>query len=104
MRQRRVAGPRLFDRAVDQDCSTSIAGPTESSSRKMEPSVVRSREMTLSLPPFTRAVIWLLAANTAMFLLLELFSVALAGRRTLGVRLPQPQPQQVVSTAGSGKW
>ncbi|HEX3354719.1 MAG TPA: rhomboid family intramembrane serine protease [Terriglobales bacterium] len=34
--------------------------------------------MTLSLPPFTRAVIWLLAANTAVFLLLELFSMALA--------------------------
>lgn len=33
--------------------------------------------MTLSLPPFTRAVIWLLAANTAVFLLLELFSVGL---------------------------
>ncbi len=39
--------------------------------------MVRSREMTLSLPPFTRAVIWLLAANTAVFLLLELFSMAL---------------------------
>ncbi len=39
--------------------------------------MARSREMTLSLPPFTRAVIWLLAANTAVFLLLELFSVAL---------------------------
>jgi len=34
--------------------------------------------MTLSLPPFTRAVIWLLAANTAVLLLLELFSMALA--------------------------
>jgi len=33
--------------------------------------------MTLSLPPFTRAVTWLLAANTAIFLLLELFGVAL---------------------------
>src|ERR1700732_4562563 len=33
--------------------------------------------MTLSLPPFTRAVIWLLAANTAVFLLLELFSIGL---------------------------
>ena len=33
--------------------------------------------MTLSLPPFTRAVIWLLASNTAVFLLLELFGVAL---------------------------
>ena len=39
--------------------------------------MARSREMTLSLPPFTRAVIWLLAANTAVFLLLELFGMAL---------------------------
>ena len=39
--------------------------------------MARSREMTLSLPPFTRAVTWLLAVNTAIFLLLELFSVAL---------------------------
>ena len=39
--------------------------------------MARSREMTLSLPPFTRAVIWLLAANTAVFLLLELFSIGL---------------------------
>jgi membrane associated rhomboid family serine protease len=39
--------------------------------------VVRSREMTLSLPPFTRAVIWLLAVNTGIFLLLELFGMAL---------------------------
>lgn len=29
--------------------------------------------MTLSLPPFTRAVIWLLALNTGVFLLMELF-------------------------------
>ena len=39
--------------------------------------MVRSREMTLSLPPFTRAVIWLLAVNTGIFLLLELFGMAL---------------------------
>jgi hypothetical protein len=39
--------------------------------------VVRSREMTLSLPPFTRAVTWLLAINTAVFLLLELFGMTL---------------------------
>ena len=35
--------------------------------------MVRTREMTLSLPPFTKAVTWLLAINTAIFLLLELF-------------------------------
>ena len=29
--------------------------------------MARSREMTLSLPPFTRVVIWLLAANTGVF-------------------------------------
>jgi membrane associated rhomboid family serine protease len=39
--------------------------------------VVRSREMTLSLPPFTRAVIWLLGANTAVFLLMQLFGMTL---------------------------
>ena len=39
--------------------------------------VARSREMTLSLPPFTRAVTWLLAINTAVFLLLELFGMTL---------------------------
>jgi len=33
--------------------------------------------MTLSLPPFTRAVTWLLAINTAVFLLLELFGMTL---------------------------
>lgn len=32
--------------------------------------------MTLSLPPFTRAVTWLLGINTAMFLLMELLAVA----------------------------
>jgi membrane associated rhomboid family serine protease len=32
--------------------------------------------MTLSLPPFTPAVTWLLGINTAVFLLMELFSVA----------------------------
>jgi len=33
----------------------------------------RGREMTLSFPPFTRAVIWLLGINTAVFLFLEAF-------------------------------
>jgi membrane associated rhomboid family serine protease len=31
--------------------------------------------MTLSLPPFTRAVLWLIGINTAVFLLMGLFSV-----------------------------
>jgi membrane associated rhomboid family serine protease len=39
--------------------------------------VVRTREMTLSLPPFTKAVTCLLAINTAIFLLLELFGTTL---------------------------
>jgi membrane associated rhomboid family serine protease len=34
---------------------------------------LRGREMTLSFPPFTRAVIWLLGINTAIFLLLSAF-------------------------------
>ena len=34
---------------------------------------MRGREMTLSFPPFTRAVIWLLGINTAVFLALEAF-------------------------------
>ena len=33
----------------------------------------RGREMTLSFPPFTRAVIWLLGINTAVFIALEAF-------------------------------
>jgi len=33
----------------------------------------RGREMTLSFPPFTRAVIWLLGINTAVFLGLSAF-------------------------------
>jgi membrane associated rhomboid family serine protease len=33
----------------------------------------RGREMTLSFPPFTRAVIWLLGVNTAVFLALLAF-------------------------------
>ena len=41
--------------------------------------MVRSREMTLSLPPFTPAVIWLLGLNTAIFLLMELFGLVLPG-------------------------
>jgi membrane associated rhomboid family serine protease len=32
--------------------------------------------MTLSLPPFTRAVTWLIGINTAIFLLMELFELA----------------------------
>lgn len=32
--------------------------------------------MTLSLPPFTRAVTWLVGINTGIFLLMELFGVA----------------------------
>jgi len=32
--------------------------------------------MTLSLPPFTRGVTWLLGINTAVFLLMELFGMA----------------------------
>ncbi len=34
---------------------------------------MRGREMTLSFPPFTQAVIWLLGINTAVFLALEAF-------------------------------
>jgi membrane associated rhomboid family serine protease len=34
---------------------------------------LRGREMTLSFPPFTRAVIWLLGINTAVFLFLSAF-------------------------------
>ena len=41
--------------------------------------MVRSQEMTLSLPPFTPAVIWLLGLNTAVFLLMELFGLVLPG-------------------------
>src|SRR5712691_8529891 len=33
----------------------------------------RGQEMTLSFPPFTRAVIWLLGINTAVFLSLRAF-------------------------------
>ncbi len=50
--------------------------------------------MTLSLPPFTRAVIWLLAANTAVFLLLELFGMALPDVARWVLRLPRPQPHR----------
>src|SRR6266851_5489676 len=52
--------------------------------------------MTLSLPPFTRAVIWLLAANTAVFLLLELFSMALPDIVRWVFDYLSLQPQQVV--------
>lgn len=37
--------------------------------------MIRRREMTLSLPPFTRAVVWLLALNTGIFLLMELLGL-----------------------------
>jgi membrane associated rhomboid family serine protease len=36
--------------------------------------VPRSREMTLSFPPFTKAVTWLLGINTAVFLGMALFA------------------------------
>ena len=36
----------------------------------------RGEPMTLSLPPFTPAVTWLLGINTGVFLLMELFAVA----------------------------
>ena len=58
--------------------------------------MVRSREMTLSLPPFTRAVTWLLAVNTAVFLLLELFSVTLPDVVRWVFDYLSLQPQQVV--------
>jgi membrane associated rhomboid family serine protease len=35
--------------------------------------------MTLSFPPFTRAVIWLLGINTAIFLLMELLGLTVPG-------------------------
>lgn len=35
----------------------------------------RGEPMTLSLPPFTRAVIWLLGINTSVFLLMELLEM-----------------------------
>lgn len=40
--------------------------------------------MTLSLPPFTRGVLWLIGINTGVFLLMALFSMA---RITLGLYL-----------------
>ena len=58
--------------------------------------MARSREMTLSLPPFTRAVIWLLAANTAIFLLLELFGMAMPDVVRWVFDYLSLQPQQVV--------
>jgi len=39
---------------------------------------LRGREMTLSFPPFTRAVIWLLGINTAVFLALSAFGTRAA--------------------------
>ena len=56
----------------------------------------RSQEMTLSFPPFTRAVTWLLAINTALFLLLELFDFTLPGVRLLLITLFGLRPQDVV--------
>jgi membrane associated rhomboid family serine protease len=41
--------------------------------------LVRTREMTLSLPPFTRAVVVLLALNTGIFLILEVIGIGLPG-------------------------
>lgn len=52
--------------------------------------------MTLSLPPFTRAVIWLLATNTAIFLLLELFGMAMPDVVRWVFDYLSLQPQQVV--------
>lgn len=52
--------------------------------------------MTLSFPPFTRAVTWLLAINTALFLLLELFDFTLPGVRLLLITLFGLRPQDVV--------
>jgi membrane associated rhomboid family serine protease len=40
---------------------------------------VPRQEMTLSLPPFTKAVTWLLGINTAIFLLMELVGLSLPG-------------------------
>jgi membrane associated rhomboid family serine protease len=39
----------------------------------------RTQNMSLSFPPFTKAVKWLLAINTAIFLLRELFGLTLPG-------------------------
>jgi membrane associated rhomboid family serine protease len=36
----------------------------------------RGEPMTLSLPPFTKAVTWLVGINTAVYLLMELFGIA----------------------------
>ena len=41
---------------------------------------LRGREMTLSFPPFTQAVIWLLGINTAVFLGLSAFGSPLVSR------------------------
>jgi membrane associated rhomboid family serine protease len=58
--------------------------------------------MMLSFPPFTPAVIWLLAINTGVFLLLELFGMSLPGVAGWIVGTPYSpshlglQPNQVV--------
>ena len=56
----------------------------------------RSREMTLSFPPFTKAVTWLLAINTGIFLLMELFEFTLPGLRALLITVLGMQPEAVV--------
>jgi len=58
--------------------------------------VVRSREMTLRPAAVHRAVIWLLAANTAVFLLAGTFQHGPAGYRALVFDYLSLQPQQVV--------
>jgi membrane associated rhomboid family serine protease len=52
--------------------------------------------MTLSFPPFTRAVTWLLAINTAIFLLLELFALSLPEVRIYTMGHFGLQPEAVV--------
>ena len=52
--------------------------------------------MTLSLPPFTRAVIWLLGINTGIFLLMELLGMLAPDVVRLGFRLFELKPEAVV--------
>jgi membrane associated rhomboid family serine protease len=52
--------------------------------------------MTLSLPPFTRAVTWLLGINTGIFLLMELFGMFLPDVVRLVFRLFELKPAAVV--------
>lgn len=58
--------------------------------------MVRNREMTLSLPPFTRAVTWLLALNTAVFLLMELVGLTMPDVVRWAFDHLGLEPQQVV--------